>query len=514
MRFALALLPLAAHGACPPTYTPRTIDFAGLPLNTPITNVEGFAVKAVTVGVGGISGAPYVYPTDTPGGEDPDLEVALGNALIIQNATQSAPNDSRGGGTIMVDFGKVVILDSVTLVDTEVAARVITKLNGNTATNVLGPNLANSGVAAVSIGSGLVNKFKVIFPESGALAQIDICEPPVVPPQEFPEFPDCPAGMYQQVIDLNEFEHDETPTVVNGFTLSVGGDKTLNIYDTSGTSTPYGTDPDLEVDIGNVLIIQNETVSEPNDSTRGGLIRVDFPVPLYLLGVTYLDTEKFPKIWTERNGNIVTKNKRGDATVNGGVAFLKVQDAQVDAFRFRMKSSGALVHWVVCTPCPVGYDHVVVDFAGMNHGDDVTIVNGFDFTSSSGPLKIYDSDSVHPNDPDLQVGDGNLILLHNVTSPFAADDRRDGGNIKISFPIPGFVKTVTVVDTELQKNVGILTQWKSMASGNIDNIQVPPQGSGSVYVVDIHSENTVDFMRVRIPGADALSGFDVCLENA
>lgn len=62
------------------------------------------------------SGSDYlsVYDTTGSGGEDPDLEqpwttgnagnINVGNALIIQDANDSDPNDSARGGTITFDF--------------------------------------------------------------------------------------------------------------------------------------------------------------------------------------------------------------------------------------------------------------------------------------------------------------------------------------------------------------------------------------------------------------------------
>jgi len=508
MKVALLLvawLPLV-YAACPPGFDPITIDFADA--SVPVTEIDGFVFSA--------GGALGIYPTDASGGEDPDLEVGLGNALILQDPSTTEPSDDENGGTIVVTFPEVLYLESITLIDTEQAPRLVVKANQDVSTDIMGPVLPNGTFVVLQSGMNseeLSTSFELILPSSGALAQINLCDAPRFPPQSLPEYPSCPDGFYQQVIDFNDFAHNQraNPLQVNGFTASIGGGPTLNIYDTSGEGIPPGIERDLEVDVGNALIIQQTGVeSYPDDNISGGLIKVQFPYPMYLVGLTLVAMQVGPTIWTKLGNQPVTTRLFGPSMADGQVAFFEVQDEKVDFFRLRNKQAGGIVNWVVCTPCPEGYTHHVVDFAGYSHGDDVTIVNDFDFTDSSGPLKIFDSDTVHENDVDLQLGAGNLVVLHNVTSPYPADDRRDGGNIKVHFPSPGFVKTVTVVDVE--KTARIVTKRLSESTVNVDKIKVPRQ-DGKVNVVEVNSGSIVDFLRVRIPGADAFGGFEVCLED-
>ena len=97
------------------------------------------------------SGAGHLGPaifdsTNGPFGTDPDLNVGLGNILILQDSSSptqttsgifDAPNDAASGGTIIFDFVSPAYLLSINLVDIDSGAQTtVTLTDGGGSTRV------------------------------------------------------------------------------------------------------------------------------------------------------------------------------------------------------------------------------------------------------------------------------------------------------------------------------------------------------------------------------------------
>lgn len=104
----------------------------------------------------------------------------------------------------------------------------------------------------------------------------------------------CPSGMILKDIDLSGYSHGDYielgEDIGDGITVSVtrAGDRRARIYDTNFVG---GADPDLEVGIGNCLIMQQVGTSEPNDNVSGGQMRFKFPQAVFADEITIVDAE-------------------------------------------------------------------------------------------------------------------------------------------------------------------------------------------------------------------------------
>jgi hypothetical protein len=122
----------------------------------------------------------------------------------------------------------------------------------------------------------------------------------------------CPTQASATVLDF-EFEDDFTTPLVNGQDISTppefgnlvsisdagAGHLGTAVFDSdTGGPNAGGPDPDLLVDLGNILILQSadspaQTVAgifdTPNDSATGGSIIVDLLLPSYLISIDLID---------------------------------------------------------------------------------------------------------------------------------------------------------------------------------------------------------------------------------
>jgi len=122
----------------------------------------------------------------------------------------------------------------------------------------------------------------------------------------------CPTQASATTLDF-EFEDDFTTPLVNGQDISTppefgnlvsisdagAGHLGAAIFDSdTGGPNAGGPDPDLLVDLGNVLILQStdspaQTVAgifdTPDDSAAGGSIIFDFMLPSYLISIDLID---------------------------------------------------------------------------------------------------------------------------------------------------------------------------------------------------------------------------------
>jgi len=265
-----------------------------------------------------------------------------------------------------------------------------------------------------------------------------------------------------------------------------------------------GDDPDLLVDLGNILILQwpafpAQSVAgifdEPNDSREGGTITFDFasgiePESIALIDicpgeplqdalVTLTDGSARTRVYDVPAGwttDVFSVGPPGYGRLGlqtllpqpGFVALATaVEDAGFDAadvvrIDVFFSSSGGLDDLTFCLPC------TTLDFETDDGG--VPLVDGQDISTppefgnlvavnGSGPnfgAAIFDSDTGGPNDPgaddDLLVDLGNIIILQengfqSVAGIFdTPDDNQGGGTLTFDFLQPSFPKSVDIVD--------------------------------------------------------------------
>jgi len=182
-------------------------------------------------GSGFVDLGPRLYDTSrasstgTPG-EDPDLDAAdIGPVLIVQqtlpagvdDGAEAPADDNQNGGTIRFDFDKPLYLDSVTLVDTEEAAVVTAKSNGEKKYRERSPKSADGEVVTVDIDQDEIDILLVRFRGSGGFRGYTFCKPP--PPLPWiNEIQFFPAG-----------ERESDP--LGGYCVELAGPAGLNLRD-------------------------------------------------------------------------------------------------------------------------------------------------------------------------------------------------------------------------------------------------------------------------------------------
>ncbi len=331
------------------------------------------------------------------------------------------------------------------------------------------------------------------------------------------------SGVCEEVLALDfETEDDLVTPLVNGQDLSTppefGGTFAISgagrnrgpaIFDsTQGGPNDPSQDLDLLVNLGNLVILQNDQVvtqtvpgifDDPNDDQDGGTVFFSFTTPLEPLAIDLVDidqgsVQRASVTLADRAGKTrvysVPAGWTGDRVVNGPPGFATldlttllpqpglmstataVEDAGFDSgavvmLAVQFGSSGGLDNLELRVPC------VTLDFETE---DDATtpLANGQDLSTppefgrdvalaSSGPnagAGIFDSTPGGPNDPsqdrDLLVGLGNLLILQNdqaatQTVPGIFDrpnDDENGGALILDFLMPVSPRKLDLVDID------------------------------------------------------------------
>ena len=136
----------------------------------------GFNVTVVP-GLGGKpKRKPRIFDSSSSNTADPDLEVNLGNLLIIQeDVTPDEPDDNEKGGTMLFKFDSPTNIKSVGLVDTEERRTVLVFVSVYGREMFTPDPIANGTSQVVEVSQMEVDKLKVKFSGSGATSFIEIC---------------------------------------------------------------------------------------------------------------------------------------------------------------------------------------------------------------------------------------------------------------------------------------------------------------------------------------------------
>jgi len=171
------------HEFCNEGYALAWVSFDYRSDCTPILGGEvlediGFGfTMSILPGEGAVEGiGPTVYDTDLEGGNDEDLEVKVGNALIIQEQEAEGPDDNAFGGEFIFDFDEPTDVYSIQLVDIETKTRLTFRSNGDRA--VFRPEPAGDrSINNIYLGQKDLDKLQVKLFGSGAIGRIMMCVP-------------------------------------------------------------------------------------------------------------------------------------------------------------------------------------------------------------------------------------------------------------------------------------------------------------------------------------------------
>jgi len=161
-------------------------------------NDFGLTISAEGMGSTGFTpdGQARIFDTSNPTGSDDDLgtpnsefggpgvgdsgspsnDVALGKVLIIQESDQAEPDDSEFGGVISFAFVEPVKIEDVVLLDIESSGGTITVTTstGSSSSQPVLPGGDNSVQTEIVMVEDVV-KMDVMFPSSGAVAEVGLC---------------------------------------------------------------------------------------------------------------------------------------------------------------------------------------------------------------------------------------------------------------------------------------------------------------------------------------------------
>ena len=208
------------------------------------------------------------------------------------------------------------------------------------------------------------------------------------------------------------------------FPLSEKNAMELRIYDTT-PKTPPGANPDLKVNAGRALIIQNdESGSIPDDDPDGGVLVFDFSCPLTVKSITFIDTERFPFVkFFNAFGNLIA-NKKGPKTGNKKTEMKNFDVSNVKKMQIIMRGSRGISEIKLCLCTIHTFDGPTNRFlipGVQNALGPFAVIGtpGFD-------IRIYNTTPATPPgaDPDLEVGQGNAVIIQDPNSVTVPDDIR------------------------------------------------------------------------------------------
>jgi hypothetical protein len=353
------------------------------------------------------------------------------------------------------------------------------------------------------------------------VASSNACSPPPPPPPP-------PTGCDK--FEINALAHG---TIVNsyfqGMTVTVTpkkwGTNNAVIYDTDGS---WPEDPDLNVSAGRFIII-NEDPSRsdgdnqgPDDNQFGGTMRFDFAQPVNLASVMALDVQKdnqFIDIYDA--SGVMVKSIEIPPMSNGSLQMVPIKTDGVGRMDIRLRSSGAFRLNIECnsvapTPCA---DY---DMSQLQHG---TIVNSlfaqdgltFNVIPGSGGTSnavVYDTDGSWIEDPDLNVGVGNVVIINEDPNNSdgdngGPDDNQNGGILEYIFNYPVDVYSVLAVDVD---KYGSSIKAYDAQNNLIAYVPIPKGPDGGVQNVDVDAMG-VSKLEIMIQNSGGFRPFIDCSNN-
>lgn len=329
---------------CPHGSIKKKIDFEDFVHGQLVDDLgDGITVRTT----GGLGNYPVVYDTDLSGGADPDLEVGVGKCLVIQedNTGASVPDDNDNGGFMRFRFNdQPVYADRMTLLDIEVEGTLrLQKDNVQISSGPISPTGdATDGV--LDIVTDDVDFLSIQLQESGAVCDLEVCVTFCEPGQELVKFA---FGA-----DINgALSHGDYVGDFGFFTVSTSGGfgTQARIYDSGITG---GADDDLEVNKGNLIIIQQDD-GEVNDNVSGGRVVFEFAEETKVKSMGLVDYEVFTQVQTF---DATGAKRQSKVPAMDNEEFLQYElpeilnETGVKTLRLRTKGSGGIANLELCVP--------------------------------------------------------------------------------------------------------------------------------------------------------------------
>lgn len=489
-------------------------DITSLPHGTVINNLflgNGVTIQAIP-NPGGTNEA-MIYDSDGAWVEDPDLNVGIGNLIIINedplrnDGDPKGPDDNETGGILKFFFNDPVTIESLVVVDADKPGFVCVAYDASN--TLLGsvpiPKGVDGGVQTVPIGLSNIKRFEITFPNSGGF-QLNM---------------DCPCGM-----DLRGLPHG---TKVNNFFPGVtitsipapGGTTDAVIYNSDGN---WVEDPDLNGKVGNLIII-NENPNRndgdnrgPDDNEKGGTLRFDFATPIDVVSLLAVDVEKSGQFVDVYNAaSVLVKTVMIPKMTNGSVQTVALNVPKASRVDIRLTNSGGFRLNFNCPPPCSSFE-----MANLQHGtviNNLFVADGVTIQAIPNPggttdAMIYNSNGSWVEDPDLNASIGNLIIINEDPlrtdgDTGGPDDNETGGILKFFFNDPVTIVSVVAVDVDKAGTYMVTYDALNNVIANVPavvgpdgNVQTVVMNSPGTHRLEIVCNNSGGFVPImNCPGA-------------
>ncbi|GIV35054.1 MAG: hypothetical protein KatS3mg031_2589 [Chitinophagales bacterium] len=256
-------------------------DITGLAHGTVVNNLfqaNGVTIQAIP-NPGGTNKA-VIYNTNGNWTEDPDLNVGIGNIIIINenpsnnDGDGTGPDDNATGGTLRFLFAQSIKVVSIIAVDVDKPGAVIKVYDAFNHVIAQIPISvgADASVQTITVNVPGTRKLEIIYRDSGGFS-LNLSCPNI-----------CDAF---DISGLAHGTHVDSMFMSSGITVvaipNPGGRPDAVIYNTNGNWTE---DPDLNIGIGNIIIINENPNNNdgdgtgPDDNATGGTLRFLFASPV------------------------------------------------------------------------------------------------------------------------------------------------------------------------------------------------------------------------------------------
>jgi hypothetical protein len=436
---------------CPAGTALTTVGFSKFASGAYVSSI-GFGISvSVQPGLGGKAVTkPRIYNSNGVGGADPDLEVGLGNLLIIQeeNGANNAPDDNEKGGKFLFKFAPPTKIKSIGLVDVEEKVIMTFVHSSGPNTSLVPMTTVNGGTETVPLSENAVVSLKVAMKGSGGISFIEMCVPYCV--LGIPHLPDT-------CIEVATLTPHSSPS-------SSPSRAPSSKPSGAPSGAPSGVPSGFPSRAPSGSPIRSPSGS-PSRSPSGSPIRSPSGSP-----------SRSPS--SLPSGTPSTSPSRAPSSVPTFPSFCPVGSV-LTTVGFNQYKSGA--------PIASG-DYV----SNPGYGFTVSVQPGLGGKSVTKP-RIYNSNNVGGADPDLEVGLGNLLIIQEENGANnAPDDNELGGKFIFKFAAPTQIKSIGLVDVE-------------------DTSLVPmPTVNGGTETVPL-SENAVVSLKVAMKGSGGISFIEMCV---
>jgi len=307
------------NGSGNPGTQPCAFDITGLAHGTHVDSLF-IASGTTVVAIPNSGGRPdaVIYNTNGNWSEDIDLNSNAGNVIIINenpnnnDGDGTGPDDNGSGGTLRFLFSDVVTVVSFVAVDVDKTGAIANAYDAsnNLIAAVAIPQGADGSVQTISVNAPGTKRFDIIYRDSGGF-RLNL---------------ECSQNCEQ---DLSGYAHGE---IVTGQEIAPGVTVT-GISNTPATSpnavaifnsnVSNSLDPDLEVGVGNLLILpQNSTdnngdgnIDNPSDGNNGGKMIFTFDQDRTVYSLTLVDNDR-------NNGTVKAYDANNNLLLNVGTPSL------------------------------------------------------------------------------------------------------------------------------------------------------------------------------------------------